>query len=56
MSVWGMSADTILQCFVVDKELQKVNPGRDPDAYIPNGLKTYMNVNQKAVDQAKRDR
>lgn len=40
MSVYGMAADTCLQCFIVDSELNKTK-GRDPQN-APAPLREFM--------------
>jgi len=38
MSVWGMAADTILQCFCIDKELTKGKYNN----YTPDKLRAFV--------------
>jgi hypothetical protein len=50
MTVYGLAADAILACFVVDEELSKRRNA--PARHCPESLKTFFNNN---VDKAKKN-
>ena len=53
MSVWGMAADTILQCFCVDKELSKGKYNN----HTPDQLRAFVeDPKAKAAHAAQEER
>jgi len=45
LNVYGMAADTILACFVLDEELQKKRNA--PPLHCPSALKSLLNKHRQ---------
>jgi hypothetical protein len=45
MSVYGMAADTILQCFLVDEEISRKSGGAAQ--HCPDTLKDFLDTHTK---------